>query len=523
MATQPKNMNIIKQVLTGHKNGLSVRKMAEIYSMSPTTVQRYLKMGNEDSLNVNSLIDLEDPELNHRFNGGNPAYCDERFDDFKTRLSYFEKELEKKHMTTYLLWEEYRKDVPNGYGLTQFRYHLKQNTAAVKPSTVLKMLHQPGGKMYIDFAGDKFSYVDMETGEIVPVETFAAVLPYSGYTFITCIPSQGIEHFLGAVDATIRFFGGAPRILVPDNLRSAVKSFDKWSPGLTDGLNSLATHYGCCAQPARVRRPKDKALVEDAVHKSYKRIYAPLRNRTFHSLQELNAAIADLLEKYNSRWMQGCDYSRVERFLAAEKSELLPLPTERYQMKRHAVLTVAPNSFIQLGKERHHYSVPSRLIGNKVEVVFTDNQVRVFHAGSCIATHVRSFKQGGYTWVKEHLPSQTQAYYDYSPQYFIDKGAKYGPMAEYVLRELFSATDRPAELFYRSAQGILAIARETEPEIFLLACRISHQYGKCNYPFINNLVKSKCQGYLALQQQEIDSQESAIPLHANIRGVQAYK
>lgn len=164
--------------------------------------------------------------------------------------------------------------------------------------------------------------------------------------------------------------------------------------------------------------------------------------------------------------MQGCDYSRIERFLAVEKSELLPLPPERYQMKRHAVLTVAPNSFIQLGRERHHYSVPCRLISNKVEVVFTDTQVRIFHNGNCIATHMRSFKQGGYTWVKEHLPSQTQAYYDYSPQYFIDKGAKYGSMVEHVLRELFSATDKPAEVYYRSAQGILALARETEPEIF---------------------------------------------------------
>ena len=129
MATQPKKMNIIKQVLTGHKNGLSVRKMAEMYSMSPTTVQRYLKMANEDSLGVDGLLRLEDPELNHRFNGGNPAYCDERFEDFKQRLPHFEQELKKPHMTTHLLWEEYRKDVPGGYGLTQFRFHLKQNVS----------------------------------------------------------------------------------------------------------------------------------------------------------------------------------------------------------------------------------------------------------------------------------------------------------------------------------------------------------------------------------------------------------
>lgn len=112
MATQPKKMNIIKQVLTGHKNGLSVRKMAEMYSMSPTTVQRYLTMASEDSLDVDSLLLLEDPELNHRFNGGNPAYCDERFEDFKKRLPHFEKELEKKHMTTSLLWENTVKTYP---------------------------------------------------------------------------------------------------------------------------------------------------------------------------------------------------------------------------------------------------------------------------------------------------------------------------------------------------------------------------------------------------------------------------
>lgn len=131
---------------------------------------------------------------------------------------------------------------------------------------------------------------------------------------------------------------------------------------------------------------------------------------------------------------------------------------------------------------------------------------------------MRSFKHGGYALVKEHLPSQTQAYYEYSPQYFIDKGSKYGPMAEHVLRELFSATDRPAEVYYRSAQGILALARETEPELFLLACKISVQYGKRNYPFISNLVKSKCQGYLTRQEKDAEYQTSTLPLHENIRG-----
>ena len=522
MATQPKKMNIIKQVLTGHKNNLSVRKMAEMYGMSPTTVQRYVAMAKEDPLGIDALLKLGDPELNHRFNGGNPAYCDERFEDFKRRLPHFEQELKNRHMTVTLLWEEYRQEMPDGYSLTQFHYHIRQNIVAVKPSTVLKMLHQPGAKMYIDFAGDKLSYIDMETGEVVEVQVFVVVLPFSGYTFVTCIPSQGIEHFLAAIAAAINFFGGCPRILVPDNLRSAVKSFDRWSPDLTTGLNDLATHYGCCAEPARVRKPKDKALVEDAVHKSYHRIYAPLRNRQFYSLDELNKAVSGLLTRYNSKRMQGCDYSRVERFLAAEKAELLPLPRQRFEMKRHALLKVAPNSFVQLGTERHHYSVPCRLIGRQVEVIFTATQVRIFHDGQCVATHIRNFRSGAYTYVREHLPSRTQAFYEYSPQYFIDKGAKYGAPVQWVLREMFSDTSKPTEVLYKPAQGILALARGTEPEIFLMACNISIQYRRCNYMFIKNLVKSRCQGYLALESQQVNT-ATAPANHSNIRGPQAFK
>lgn len=523
MATTPKAMNIIKQVLIAHKNGVSIREIARMQSMSPTTVQRYISMAKEDSLDIDTLVKLDDPALNHRFNCGNPAYCDERFEDFKKRIPYFKQELERKFMTVQLLWEEYKKDVPNGYSLTQFRYHIRQNKIAAKTSTSQKIFQNPGVKASIDFAGKKLSYVDMETGEVIEVETFVMVLPYSGYTFVKCIPSQSIDNFLSAIAAGLSFFGGAPQLLVPDNLRSAVSRPDRWAPKLTDGMMELAAHYGCNVKPARVRRPKDKPDVEDAVNKGYMRIYAPLRNRIFHSLDELNIAISELLSKYNSRRMQGCDYSRVERFISSEKPALIPLPSEPYQMKRRALLTVAPNSFIRLGHERHNYSVPCRLIGYQVEVIFTDTQVRIYYADECVATHNRAFTQGGYTWEPQHLPSQTQAYYEYSAQYFIDKAERrYGPTVAHVVRDVFSDTTKPCELFYNAAQGILSLGRSTEPETFLLACKIAIQYDKCNYTFIKNLVKSKCRGYLALQSQNV-ARSSAPMNHTNIRGKQAFQ
>lgn len=512
-------MSIIKQVLTGLKNGQSIRELADMCKISTATVQRYKKLAKKDPLGFNGLLKLEDPVLNHRFNGGNPAYCDERFEDFKKRLPYFEKELQRKHVTQRLLWEEYIEEQPNGYCLSQFRFHLKQNRTAVKPSTVLKMLHQPAAKVYIDYAGDKLSYADMATGEVISVEVFAAVLPYSGYTFVTCVPSQKLEDFVDTLAKALHFFGGSPRILVPDNLKSAVIKADRADPTLSQAITQLATHYGCTVMPARSGKPQDKALVEDAVHKGYMHLYAPLRNHTFQSIEELNGAIAKLLSRYNSRRMQGCDYSRVERFLASEKKELLPLPLEQFQLKRFTSCKVAPNSFIQLGKERHHYSVPFKYSGHQVDVVYTSTQVRIFKGGECIATHIRSQRANAYTYVHEHLPSNTQAYYMYSAHYFIDKATQYGPETTRVMRELFSDTSRPEEVYFAKAQGLLKFARDTEPALFQLACQIALQYNKCNYGFIKHLIQTKCSGYLNLDQDD----DSAPSTHENIRGKESFK
>lgn len=524
MAQKTIKMSIVRQILIGHVRGISIRKLAENYRISRNTVRRYIRIAEEDALGMDGLLSLDDPELDHRFNSGAPAYCDRRFTDLMERMPYLMQELGNKDVTDQLLWEEYRREVPDGYSLSQFRFHLRQNDVAAKPSVVLKILHQPADMMYIDFAGKKLSYVDMETGENVPVETFVSVLPYSGYTFVRCIPSQRIEHFLSAVDAAIRFYGGAPRMIVPDNLRSAVRKPGRVVSKITDGLLELASHYRCCVQPARPYKPKDKAPVEDAVHKSYTNIYAPLRKRTFHSIDEINEAISPLLEKYNARRMTGCDYSRVERFVSLERPALLPLPDESFDMKQSARLKVLNNGFILLSPDRHYYSVPYHLTGEKVEVVYTATIVRIFHNHICVATHPRSFRKGEYTFVEEHLSPQARAISEYSPQFFIDKAARHGSFAVDAMRKLFSG-GYSVSYYYHQAQSILSLGRNAEPETFRMACKIATELDKCDYEFILQLVKTKCRGYLELHSpEEASAKRSFSPSsHSNIRGPQAFR
>ena len=516
MATQPISMNIIKQVLIRLSQKESIRSIATALHINKNTVSRYKAIAEADPMPVRELLALEDTVLNHRFNGGSPAYCDDRMEVLKKLLPDLEKELKKPHVTSRLLWEEYRRNHPDGYGLSQFRYHISQHIRAVMPSTLLKDLYQPGQKMLIDFAGDRLSYTDTETGEEVFVETYVAIMPFSGMTFITCVRSQGIEQFLMATVKALEFFGGVPRILVPDNLKSAVKKTDPYEPDLSTGMNDLANHYLCVAQPARVRKPKDKALVEDAVNKAYRHIYAPLRNKSFHSLEELNDAVAELVERYNQKRLTGCDYSRLECFLASEKPMLSPLPVAPFEFKRRATLKVAPNSFITFGSGRNSYSVPYRLIGQQVDVTFTATQVRVYHSGECVATHQRSYRRNDYTYVEEHLPPKSREYRAYSAEYFISKAGRISQEFKTIVEAIF-AGGQPEQVYFRTVQGFFSLQRNSDPALFRQACAIAVGHGNLRYKFVQALIKTQCEGFR-------ENADGLTPPgnHSNIRGKAAF-
>lgn len=203
-------MSQIKQMLLLKKQGVSNRKIAVSIGMNKETVNNYMKKVSADSLSVDELLKLGDPELEYRLKGGNPAYTDERFEKFKELLPYLESEMQRKHVTLQLLWEEYRRDNPEGYSLTQFRFHYRQNTTAKKerPGTVMKDLYVGGEKLFLDFAGDRLGYVDVETGEVIKVQTFAAVLPASDYSFILCVPSQSTDDFVYACMQCFKALGG---------------------------------------------------------------------------------------------------------------------------------------------------------------------------------------------------------------------------------------------------------------------------------------------------------------------------
>ena len=207
MAGKTKEMSQIKQLLLLKKEGVSNRKAAGIIGINKETVNNYVRKALADELGIDGLLRLDDPVLEHRLKGGSPAYPDRRFGVFKELLPYLEEEMKRKHVTLKLLWEEYVEEHPDDhYSLTQFRFHYNQNAEARKdtPSTVLADMRTGGEKLFLDFAGDTMSYIDIETGEEVKCQVFVASLPASDYGFAMAVRSQKVDDFLYAIECCLR-------------------------------------------------------------------------------------------------------------------------------------------------------------------------------------------------------------------------------------------------------------------------------------------------------------------------------
>ena len=251
MAGTTIGMNKIKQVIRLHLDGYSNRAISAVLEMNKETVNRYVQRAKADCMQYEELLSLDDPVLEHRMKGGHPAYPDTRFEEFKVLLPYLEEEMKRKHVTLQLLWEEYRITHPDGYSLTQFRFHFNRNVKARKPTTVVRDTYNPGEKLFIDFAGVPTGYYDSENGCMVTVQMFVACMGVSDYGFAMCVPSQKSEDFIHAIICCLKALGGVPRIIVPDNLKSAVIKTDAYEPTLNSILADMANHYGCSVLPAR--------------------------------------------------------------------------------------------------------------------------------------------------------------------------------------------------------------------------------------------------------------------------------
>jgi len=514
MAGNPILMSQLKQIIRLLSQGYSLKGIVRETGVARNTIKGYLRTIEAGNIPMEEILNMDDLLVAHLFN--TPLKNEkQRKEDFMLRLEKLQTELQHPHVTKQLLWEEYKREYAQGYQYSQFCYYLDLYDKSQRATLVME--HEAADKVFVDFTGDKLHYVDRGSGEIIPCEVFLATMGYSNYTSVGAVHSQKIPDVVAATVSALNYIGGSPRAIVPDCLKSAVTTADRYEPVINEVFLDMANHYGMVVLPARAGKPKDKSKVERAVTISYQRVFAPLRKLTFYSLQELNTALAEQATILNQRKMQQSDHSREVLLERDERPLLRPLPTETYEMKQHLILTVQQNCHVYFSKQKKYYSAPYRFIGFKVHVIITTSLVRIYYQGECVATHSTE-QTSKYNTIKEHLPSHHQIVLNGMNQELLkDRAKSIGAPVLEVIERILRNSIHP-EQAYKSCQGILVIANKTSKEILLQSCVIALQYNVCTYRNIQRLAL----GQYANREFSITNTTKQLPVHENVRGAKHY-
>ena len=423
------------------------------------------------------------------------------------------RELKRKGVTLFLLWQEHKEAHPEGYQYSRFCDLYREWVG--KLDLPMRQDHKAGEKLFVDYAGQTMPVIDRLTGEIREAQIFVAVSGASNYTYGEASWTLSLPDWIGSHSRAFAFMGGVHELVVPDNLLSGVSKACRYEPDINPTYHEMARHYGTAVMPARVRRPKDKAKVEAGVLGAERYILARLRNHTFFSLAELNRAIGTLLSEYNEQPFQKLPGSRRSVFEALDKPALRPLPCEGYEYAEWKKATVNIDYHVEVN--RHYYSVPYQLVKEKVDVRVTNTTVECFHNGQRVASHLRSDLAGRHTTVTEHMPKAHREYAEWTPERLVRWAAKSGGATAGVVERILSSRPHPQQGF-RSCLGIMRLGKQYGPDRLEAACARASAINATSNKSIESILKK------GLDKRPLPEPPPQLPLieHANVRGGDYY-
>lgn len=464
MSGRPLAMQKIQEIKRLKGLGLSVRAIARALKIHRSTIMRHLE---EDSRSETAGKRAEAPSP--------PLWT--------ARLDWVEIHGElQRGVPVNVLWEERHEagQVPVDYA--GFWKQLRKRYPNCAQS--MHRIFAPGERLEIDYC-DGIDILDPLTGEFVKTHLFVGVLCHSRYAYAEFSWSQTSADFLASHKRMLESLGGSAHVLSPDNLKSAVTKTHRYDPVVNPAYTRLAEHYGFAVVPARVRRPKDKAIVERTIQIFQRWFYYRVRHKTFTSLIQLNDCLREYLEIFHSKIHRIFRRSRKEMF-EAEKEHLLPLPTTPYHVSIHRKATLHPDC--HLAFDKNFYSAPHQHRGKILDVWATDNVVEIYYEGERTAIHARSKTHGKFKTNKDHYPETHKAYYEATPKYLRNQAAKLGPDVSRLIHKMLSGSHPLQHL--RRAQGIVRLASKYEKADLNPACEIAIEHSKFSCQFIERLLKN---------------------------------
>ena len=485
--------------------GLSLRDIAASCNCGKSTVDDVLKRAQ--NANISWPCNLNDKELVSLIY----PPVDTRNKIIEPDLNYVFGEMKKKNVTLMLLWEEYKRDTPDGLMYTQFceryRNFKKKNQIS------MHIEHKAGEEMQVDWAGSTIPYTEPSTGEEKQAYIFVSVLPASAYPFAYAYGDMKLPNWIDAHVRSFEHFGGVPRVTIPDNTKTAVKTPDLVDPQLNTSYTEMARHYGTTLVPARAGKPKDKAADENMVGNISRRIIAALRNCQFFSLFEINQAIKTELNRFINRSFQKLEGNRLSAFKAFDKPALKPLPVTRYEYADWKDAKIAFNYHVEY--EGFFYSVSYSHIGKASRIRATASTIEIFVDGVRIAAHQRNLNTyKRYTTLPEHMPESHKAVTGWSSERYLAWAEKIGPQTKKLIATILDSREYPVQT-YRACMGIMRLSSSYPTETVEAASKEAIDKRTCNYKYFSIILKQ-------MASKESFSESERVVSNNNLRGAKTY-
>jgi transposase len=503
------SMRKIREVLRLRESGLTVAEIARSLGIAAGTAWTYATRLNAAGLTWPLPPELDDAALERLVY---PPPPHSRMRRPEPDWPAIHRELKRPGVMLLLVWEEYRAAHPNGYGYSRF-CQLYRAWEGKLPVT-MRQHHLAGEKLFVDYAGQTVAVIDPATATTREAQIFVAVMGASNFTYAEATWTQSLADWIGAHVRAFEFLSGVPHVIVPDNLKAAIVRACLYEPAAAQTFADMAAHYGTAILPARPAKPRDKAKVEAGVLIVERWILARLRNRRFFSLAELNAAIAEELERLNrAKVMRHLGAARQQLFDQVDRPALKPLPAEAYVFAEWRRCRPGLDYHVRI--HEHGYSVPFALARTELDARITATTVEVFHKGKRVASHIRRH-QRGHSTTPEHMPPAHRRFAEWTPERLRGDAARIGPNTA-TLIEAVLARGRHPEQGARAALGILRLARSYESERMEAAATRAIAIGALSYTSLASILRTGLDRH-----QTRTAADGPVILHDNIRGPRYY-
>lgn len=394
----------------------------------------------------------------------------------------------RKNMTLMFLWNRYKKKCEEeGVRFYQYSQYCElynkwceENYETAHFDAVIAQ------KMEVDFAGQTFSMTDPLTGEIRNIVVFVAILPYSQYIYAEGMLSTKEPQWIDVNNHALDYFGGVPALVVCDNCKQAVIVNQDWiEPELNKDYADWADHYGTVILPAKVRKPKFKSSVENAVGILEKGFFHKLEERQYFSLEQFNKDLWKELEALNKEPFKKKEHNRYY-YWEEEKLELMPLPSMHYEYMERKTAKVSSDFHVRF--DNAYYSVDKAFLHKKVSIKASSTVVRIYSlAGEFLCEWPRATRKGQWSTNPDHLPDNYKGFTQWNAPYFIQKAQLIGRNTEAVIRTILKS--RPYEVqTYRMCLGILNFTKKYSNKALEECCKQAIALNKQKYTFIKNTI-----------------------------------